>query len=493
MTQIGSTVVVAVEEQKGSDEQRIHELSNATSNYRGCCSTGREKVKVDVIIPVHNAEKTIVETILHVCNQRFPISADECLYRTNNNLEYYHSFDLDVTICCHDDGSEDQSLALLYDLQEKIQQQQNVQSESNANPNPSATDKAVVCVRQLLISSSAVSWGAGFARNQAASLPHRHHRGEYLAMLDADDIMLPTRLVEQVAYLRHLTKDVRDRTLLGCHFQRDPPDSTWHYTQWANSLSDDRLLLERFREVTILQPTWMISRRRFEALGGYITTTCNSTTDGNESIIEPAVVDQNPTASPTQGSGVYHLISPLDTVSSLRLAEDLRFFYAHLAFHYNHESIQQDKSCINHYPSVYGGDGLLKLVGSSPLELPTPTPTIPTSRSVEDNYNGINGPDQAGQDLFTLSGYQSTHTIKPLLIYRHLPGCTQSARTSRKLLMQLRVKAFEDLVLRPNTLAWNEFAIWGAGRDGKEFFKYLSPSSQGKGKLNPQFLLCILL
>jgi len=190
MTQIGSTVVVAVEEQKGSDEQRIHELSNATSNYRGCCSTGREKVKVDVIIPVHNAEKTIVETILHVCNQRFPISADECLYRTNNNLEYYHSFDLDVTICCHDDGSEDQSLALLYDLQEKIQQQQNVQSESNANPNPSATDKAVVCVRQLLISSSAVSWGAGFARNQAASLPHRHHRGEYLAMLDADDIML---------------------------------------------------------------------------------------------------------------------------------------------------------------------------------------------------------------------------------------------------------------------------------------------------------------
>jgi hypothetical protein len=237
----------------------------------------------------------------------------------------------------------------------------------------------------------------------------------------------------------------------------------------------------------------MISRRRFEALGGYITTTCNSTTDGNESIIESAVVDQNPTASPTQGSGVYHLISPLDTVSSLRLAEDLRFFYAHLAFHYNHESIQQDKSCINRYPSVYGGDGLLKLVGSSPLELQAPTPTIPTSRSVEDNYNGINGPDQAGQDLFTLSGYQSTHTIKPLLIYRHLPGCTQSARTSRKLLMQLRVKAFEDLVLRPNTLAWNEFAIWGAGRDGKEFFKYLSPSSQGKGKLNPQFLLCILL
>lgn len=475
------------------DDQGIHISCNSTIISGDC--TKREKVRVDVIVPVHNAESTIVETILHVCNQRFPNSADECLYQTNNP-SYYHSFDLDVTICCHDDGSKDQSLALLYDLQRKIQQQQSVPNDSDVIPNPSSTtNEAIVCVRQLLISSSAVSRGAGFARNQAASLPHVHQQGEYLAMLDADDIMLPTRLVEQVAYLRHLTKNARDRTLLGCHFQRDPPDSTWHYTQWANSLSDERLLLERFREVTILQPTWMISRRRFEALGGYITTTkCSSTADGDESMIKAAALDQN-AADSTQCCGdVYQLISPLDTASSIRLAEDLRFFHAHLTFNYNHKSLQEDKSSINnHYPSVHGGDGLLKLVGSSPVQLGETVSTIPTPALEEYNTNSIHVLEQVSQDLFTHPGDQTQNTIvKPLLIYRHLPGCTQSARTSRKLLMQLRVKAFEDLVLRPNTRIWDEFAIWGAGRDGKEFFKNLSPSYQGRGKVVSLNQVCFL-
>lgn len=55
---------------------------------------------------------------------------------------------------------------------------------------------------------------------------------------------------------------------------------------------------------------------------------------------------------------------------------------------------------------------------------------------------------------------------------------SQSSGTPRKLLLRLRAKAFEDLVIN-GTIArdsdWtNGFAIWGAGRDGKDFLKALS-------------------
>lgn len=452
------------QQQQGKEQEIITTFSNNST---------REKVRVDVIVPVHNAESTIVDTITSICKQRFPVSIEECLYATTS--DYYYSFDLDVTICCHDDGSTDQSLTLLYDLQRKIEQlqQHNVRPsrEAFSCSRTTTTNNAQVYVKQLLISSSSPSRGAGFARNQAASLPTAHHLqpGEYVAMLDADDIMLPTRLVEQVAYFRCHPKDIRDRTLLGCHFQRDPPDSTWHYTHWANSLSDHRLLLERFREVTILQPTWMITRRRFEALGGYVTAT-----DGTSEIIPT-------TNMSSTKNGVYQLICPQDTVSTLRLAEDLRLFHAHLAFNYHYRSIQEDAGNSSHYPSIHYGDGFLKLVGSSPIEQDR---TAATTTLVENINNEMFQAQEVQCVSSTIPKQQEGNTIKPLLIYRHLPGCTQSARTSRKLLLQLRVKAFDDLVLRPSTFRWDAFAIWGAGRDGKEFFKYLSPSSQVKGKMN---------
>jgi len=65
-------------------------------------------------------------------------------------------------------------------------------------------------------------------------------------------------------------------------------------------------------------------------------------------------------------------------------------------------------------------------------------------------------------------------TPEPLVTYRHT-GNSQSFRTSRKLLLQLRVLAMERTILRAK---WQSdegrFIIWGAGRDGKDFFKALS-------------------
>ena len=58
-------------------------------------------------------------------------------------------------------------------------------------------------------------------------------------------------------------------------------------------------------------------------------------------------------------------------------------------------------------------------------------------------------------------------------MYRHSEGQSQSSRTPRKLLVKLRLLAFERLVLSDKR--WrNGFAVWGAGRDGKDFVKFLS-------------------
>lgn len=85
-------------------------------------------------------------------------------------------------------------------------------------------------------------------------------------------------------------------------------------------------------------------------------------------------------------------------------------------------------------------------------------------------------------------------TPEPLVSYRHRSGMSQSSNTPRKLLLKLRAKAWEDLIfhggmkascdcktLSSNNAKWtNGFAIWGAGRDGKDFLKALSPAAISK-------------
>jgi len=85
-------------------------------------------------------------------------------------------------------------------------------------------------------------------------------------------------------------------------------------------------------------------------------------------------------------------------------------------------------------------------------------------------------------------------TSPPLVSYRHRSGMSQSSNTPRKLLLKLRAKAWEDLVFHGNTndscsesartcnsTKWaSGFAIWSAGRDGKDFLKALSPACRSK-------------
>jgi len=75
----------------------------------------------------------------------------------------------------------------------------------------------------------------------------------FICVLDSDDLMHETRIAEQTLAMLSLEEDQRRRTLIGSQFDRIPADSTEHYTRWANSLSDDRLRLEQFRECTLVR------------------------------------------------------------------------------------------------------------------------------------------------------------------------------------------------------------------------------------------------
>ena len=388
-------------------------------------STNGMPINVDVIVPVHNAEETVKETVHSALNQWIP---RRLLTGSDSTLS---NVDIDVAVCCHDDGSTDDSLRILKEIKACHEQQS---TATNGNPGTSnsndtterSQDGAVPGGRRirtrLLIGSNAdgVARGAGFARNRAAKLRSRSKDGDnsattsFMCLLDSDDIMHHSRIAEQLNVMLSIPQDdaggTRDRTLLGCTFDRKPAGSTWHYSEWANGLTDERLFLERYREVTLLQPTWFLTRSRFEQLGGYVEAPHPNHQDSmkNERLEETDAKIDAP-------SERYRLIHPIhDNAHTLRLAEDLRFFHEHLR-----------------------ASGLLKLYRHGPSD-------------------------------------------EPLVTYRHRAGQSQSSSTPRKLLLNLRVMAFKDNVLRVDPRWADGFVIWGAGRDGKDFFKSLSPDIRAR-------------
>jgi len=85
---------------------------------------------------------------------------------------------------------------------------------------------------------------------------------------DVDDIMLPERVEKQVVALQS-----HACYIVGCDFRRIPEGSTERYTKWLQSLKGNALYKQRFRELTLIMPTWAMTRRTFYRNGsGFVET-----------------------------------------------------------------------------------------------------------------------------------------------------------------------------------------------------------------------------
>ena len=105
----------------------------------------------------------------------------------------------------------------------------------------------------------------GAARARNAGIEAAQY--DWIVTCDADDTSRFNR-VEALRRAASIHSDAKN-TLFGSRFSRDPPHATERYANWANALSSERLVLERFRECTLIQPTWFFHKNVWRSAGRY--------------------------------------------------------------------------------------------------------------------------------------------------------------------------------------------------------------------------------
>jgi hypothetical protein len=317
--------------------------------------------------------------------------------------------------------------------------------------------------------------GPAFGRNRAVECSS----GSYLCLLDADDIALPHRVEAQLALA--LTQP-DDAFLIGGGFTRDPPGSTASYTAWANSLPDSELVLQQWRECTIIQPTWFFARSWYDRLGGWDEDPAGST---NASAAVPPrhgpVLSREPvpvpdrTPAPADMLGTPAPAVMLGTPAPARgapiLDEEHSSTRANVA---SEDSFAPTQSLA--MPASCGAWSPLGFLGPTPGFLGRRPSRIPAARLTGQTCRAAVFPEDT---LFfhrhLHSGGRLLRVPSPVIVYRY-SATSQSWATSRGLLLATRVRLFEERVL--SLPAWESFTIWGAGRDGKAFYNALSPAAQ---------------
>jgi glycosyltransferase involved in cell wall biosynthesis len=221
------------EEEEEKEERRkrkepVEEGKNAPEDIDS------EPPLVSVIVPVFNGEPFLAECLTGV--ERMAESAARSSLKPK------------VELCIFDDGSTDGTPEILDALEARL----------------SGLDApAAFVLRRGRRKPDEEGGGCGYAKNRAV---RELSTGQFLCFQDADDISLAGRLEEQLAECRAFPN-----AIVGCGFVREPEDATPRYTRWANELSNDSLLLQRFRECTVIMPTSVIVPR---ALPFYLSCVC---------------------------------------------------------------------------------------------------------------------------------------------------------------------------------------------------------------------------
>lgn len=166
---------------------------------------------VSVIMPVYNIENYVKEAIQSIQNQ------------TYNNLE----------IIVIDDGSNDKTYQIVEELAKKDNRIKLYKNETNLN---------VVKTRNRALSYAI---------------------GEFIAMMDGDDISAPDRIEKKVKFL----EENFDFDLVGCSMKAidingNEIGQTVHY-------SNQNLLLESLKYVTPVSQIWVTKKYIYDQLNGY--------------------------------------------------------------------------------------------------------------------------------------------------------------------------------------------------------------------------------
>ena len=230
---------------------------------------------VSVIVPIYNAS-SYLSTTLNALSQQ--------IYRP-------------LEVIFIDDASTDQSLCIVKDW--------------------ACNENTIRLGISIKIASNHVNHGPGFSRNEAVLLSS----GSLICHFDADDDMHAERIAEQVQM--YLARG-DDRCIIGCNIFRDPDDSTPYYTNWVNSMTEHDIYVQRFRECTIVCPTWLYSRANYDRVAShcYNRYLCKLASDDGTHTPFVAVHPNRAFVESTPAFLIQEKIS--------RVPEDLIFFLDHL-------------------------------------------------------------------------------------------------------------------------------------------------------------------
>ncbi|KAG8193532.1 hypothetical protein JTE90_003743 [Oedothorax gibbosus] len=182
-----------------------------------------KQIDVSVVVPVHNAEEWLEECLQSVLDQDF-----------TGTME----------LSAYNDASTDGSQEILDAFSDRL------------------NERDILCT---LSGGMGKPGGVGYAKNNAVKQSH----GEYLCFLDADDVMMKSRVSEQYEVCQH-----KEDVIVGCQFHRYPPDSTPRYTHWANNLTQEQLHKQVYTSFgpTVVMPTWFCHRKVYDKVGGFDET-----------------------------------------------------------------------------------------------------------------------------------------------------------------------------------------------------------------------------
>jgi glycosyltransferase involved in cell wall biosynthesis len=158
--------------------------ADADQPSRACTA---DELLVSVIVPVRDGAEFLLAALASV------------LAQTHRPLE----------VCVRDDGSTDDTVRILHEWVASL--------NDGTTPTCTTAEAAPGITARVSVRVDGEPCGPGPARNAAVAMS----TGSWLCFLDADDVMHPTRIAEQLE-----AAIVAPSAIVGCGFVRDPPGST---------------------------------------------------------------------------------------------------------------------------------------------------------------------------------------------------------------------------------------------------------------------------